>query len=333
MTDSSVLIQVHSIDLLLQNLASNCWVCPYWVHLGTVIQLVIVLRTGSSISTDEVVLLNTVPQQIEILALRLLLGLILLQNIETFLLLKRLITHILEALATSIDHVERPILVTARVIWRDPLLIGRVCPWTLPLLRHTLLKHDVVDDLSLLASNQHSVPIGRLSTSCSDHPGPITNLFLHYLILRGILLNIDSLVLLVGLVPRPSPLSCLHNLKVANLAILRQVFHILIRCNCALCSLSVPSHVFRRQLPLDVLLLLICQADEHTEALMKLGQVVVFEIAFNVVLSQDGLLVVETDHLVVLSHVHSCSFGHCWCYVLLNLLLIYWAKYSLLVRF
>ena len=68
-------------------------------------------RTAIIGTRNEIILLDTVSEKIEILTLWFLLRLILLQNIETLLLLKRLVTHIFEALAATVYHVDGAVLV------------------------------------------------------------------------------------------------------------------------------------------------------------------------------------------------------------------------------
>jgi len=65
--------------------------------------VIILART----TTNEVILLYTVSEQIKILPLWFLLRLVLLHHVEAFfLLLKRHITHVFETLPTAINHVD-----------------------------------------------------------------------------------------------------------------------------------------------------------------------------------------------------------------------------------
>ena len=59
----------------------------------------------------EVVLLHTVAEQVEVLTRGLLLGLVLLSNVQAFFLFEGLVTHLFEALSTPIYHVHLSILI------------------------------------------------------------------------------------------------------------------------------------------------------------------------------------------------------------------------------
>lgn len=139
------LLLVHLVDLLLAGLREGL------LHLR------ILLKTGFALSkmhghllvrgelahddgvgilsratTDEVILLHTVSQQIEILSLRFLLRLVLLAEVEAFfLLLEGLVTHLLEALPTPVDHIDRPVLVVRLIRGDRPLVSGGLSARTL----------------------------------------------------------------------------------------------------------------------------------------------------------------------------------------------------------
>lgn len=105
-------------------------------------------------ATDKVILLYAVPEQIEVLPLRLLLRLILLNHLQAFLLFKRLVTHIFEALPASVDHVHLPVL-AIRLVRGDALVIRGVRTRTLTLRLHLVRAHGA------LQQRVHIVNSGR----------------------------------------------------------------------------------------------------------------------------------------------------------------------------